>query len=173
MIGEYSVMNWVQLLGILGALGTIITVFITMSRDNKRLDKGIDELSTDHSKILNKQNDTEKFQIEHLTKIEGSISSINQDITDEKNKISLMNANEENARFSAKLLGKYVDDAQTNRLAAESETKRWEAKYYELAQRYDQLREELKQAQNLNVELSIEIKNLQPHHGPTLGGRSR
>ncbi|GAK31343.1 hypothetical protein WOSG25_090400 [Weissella oryzae SG25] len=171
MIGEQDFM-WTTIIGLLTGLGLLIGVF----RDSKNIIGGIKdlkigkkELSADHQKILNKQGKLSSNMQLQTKAIDGLTAKINEDTQ----RVSMMNATEQNARSSIESLQNFINIAQNDRRHAEDKALEWRSKYAELYKQYELKQQELEQAQELNAELTREINNLRPHQGPTLGGRGR
>ncbi|CUW15314.1 MULTISPECIES: hypothetical protein [Leuconostoc] len=90
-MGEYSLMSWVQLVAIIGSLATSVSIFVTMTRNNKSIDKdlgtikvGMRDLAQDHVRILELQHSISSDQALRVQNISAVVENIKERMAEDR-----------------------------------------------------------------------------------------
>ncbi|HAP3860739.1 TPA: hypothetical protein IUT83_001646 [Enterococcus faecalis] len=166
-----SVMDWVQLSGILSIIATIVATLIVMVRDNKNLTRDHKDLSKDHvglkhgQKSLSKKLSVhEKNRVSDVHKLDKTVSEIMKETTrvstflfnekqKEQHKLSLLNYSQQDIQDSLEhIQGIFEVVKETNRLNAKLASER-----EELIRKNEELTEKNQQLQQKNHELTKKL----------------
>ncbi|CUW08420.1 hypothetical protein PL111_0016 [Leuconostoc inhae] len=84
-------MSWVQLVAIIGSLATSVSIFVTMTRNNKSIDKdlgtikvGMRDLAQDHVRILELQHSISSDQALRVQNISAVVENIKERMAEDR-----------------------------------------------------------------------------------------
>ncbi|GAP04818.1 hypothetical protein [Fructobacillus tropaeoli] len=176
MIGEFSIMTWTQLGGILASLAAIAGTFYKMYRDNKNLTKQLETISRQngtvenaHEKILDKQSNFSANQREQLINLTNSVGAVRKSVEEEALLRMQIQANDQTAFDAVSNLQKYLSNTKDQKEAQMMKVVELKRTIEKLEEEKKALQTELSQVKSRNLELSHENAKLKAGNNPNRG----
>ena len=135
MIGDYSIMDWVTLGGIVTTIGAVLTLLITTLRDNKAVLREFEAQSKEHTGLTN------------------AISGVSQKVSDECEQLS-------KEHYSIKDDTRYIRNEMLREEKARENLYNNSSRAKEILETIDIMREVVIQNSKLNAEIAeLKVKN--------------
>lgn len=138
MIGDYSIMDWVTLGGIVTTIGAVLTLLITTLRDNKAILREFEVQSKEHTSLTN------------------TISGVSRNVSEEREQLS-------KEHYSIKDDTRYIRDEMLVEKKARENLYQSTTRAKEILETMDMMKEVVIQNSKLNAEvaeLKVENQNL-------------